>query len=98
MLAVAEPCPSTPRSADPQHLTVPLSRSAHDANAVSASAVAVRPAPKLITGRKSPISPGFVPRLRVSSRPSWPLMLYPQHLTWFVSRIAHVWYWLGAIT
>lgn len=54
------------------------------------TATALRPGPRSIAGRASPISPGSSPRVAVSPSPSWPWSFAPQHLIAPSSSSAHV--------
>eukprot|EP00961_Rhodomonas_salina_P181824 2454324-Rhodomonas_salina.1 len=75
------PCPSCPAQFTPQHLTLPLSRIAHEWSPPAAILTAESSVPRSIAGRASPISPGSSPRCSVSPSPSWPSALAPQHFT-----------------
>ena len=70
--AMVSPCPSWPWPLPPQHRRARLSNSADEWSVPPASAVAVRPVPRSMAARLSPISPAPSPMSLVLKRPSCP--------------------------
>src|SRR5215831_8217802 len=69
LVPFADPFPNCPNVFEPQHLTVPSTRTAHVARSPPLIAITV----------PSPVGDTGVPELSVDPFPSWPTALRPQH-------------------
>lgn len=81
-----------PYAFHPQHFALPSSRTTHIVYSQGpvVRLAAVRPVPKSMGGKKSPISSGWSPRTTESPWASTVWVCPPQHLTFPSSRRAHV--------